>query len=137
MATKNKKNAQYKRNGGFVRRYHDMLGSPAYRDLRPAARCLLEEFQRIYRPSRNGFLSISTRDAAKLLKVSEPTAQKAFYDLASHGFIKLEEGHYWQQGKAREWRLTFEPFEGSEPTDDWRFWKPNSKKTPTKKTYVL
>lgn len=114
---------KYQRTGGYIRRYEELLKSPAYRDLSCPARCLLEEFQRIYRPSRNGKLSISTKDAAELLGVAESTASRAFHSLVSHGFLKLVKGELWQQRKAREYRLTFEPHEGREPTDDWAKWK--------------
>ncbi|MES9922486.1 MAG: hypothetical protein ABW152_00215 [Candidatus Thiodiazotropha endolucinida] len=108
-----------------MQKWEEILSSPAYRDLKPVARCLIEEFQRLYRPGRNGQLSISTKNAAKLLKVTEPTAIKAFIEVEEHGFIKLSEGHSWMERKAREWRLTFEPGNNNqEPTDEWRDWKP-------------
>jgi hypothetical protein len=117
----------------FLRRTLEMLDSPAYRDLKPADRCLLEEFQRIFMPHRNGALSISTRNAMIRLNVSEPTAIKAFKNLETHGFIVLMKGQLWQQRKAREWRLTFEPCNGREPTDEWRGWR----KSPTEKKGVI
>lgn len=113
------------RSGGYMRLFHEIFESPAYRDLSTVERALLLEFQRIYLPSRNGVLSISTRNAAQRLNVSEDTACKAFYGLVSHGLLVLMEGHYWQQRKAREWRLTFEPCNNREPTDEWKFWKPD------------
>ena len=112
-----------KRAGPFVQLHEEILESPAYRDLNPVARCLLTEFQRIYRPSRNGLLSISVMNAGKLIKANKDTASKAFRSLAEHGFIVLTKGEYWQERLAREWRLTFEPCNGREPTDDWKRWK--------------
>lgn len=110
--------------GGFVMRYRKMLDSEAYRSLSCEARCLLEEFQRIYHPNHNGKLSISTRKAKELLGVSEPTAGQAFYELASCGFIALTRNELWQERKARQWRLTFEPSAGHQPTDEWMRWDP-------------
>ena len=131
----------YKRSGSYVQRYEIMLASPAYRDLSPNARCLLEEFQRIYRPGRNGALSISTRNATKLLNVAEPTAMKAFDSLTTHGFLILKNHENWFQRMAREWALTFEPLNNREPTDEWKNWTPENpysvidrKKSSTKKT---
>ena len=60
----------------------------------------------------------------KLLRVSEKTAQNAFYELIEHGFIVLTKGEIYVQRKAREWRLTIEPCNEREPTDDWRQWEP-------------
>ncbi|MBT2988023.1 MAG: hypothetical protein KME65_03575 [Candidatus Thiodiazotropha sp. (ex Ctena orbiculata)] len=111
-----------------MQKWEEILSSPAYRDLKPAARCLIEEFQRLYRPGRNGRISISTKNAARLLNVTEPTAIKAFHEVEEHGFIRLSEGHSWMERKAREWRLTFEPGNNNqEPTDEWREWVPKNK----------
>ena len=112
-----------KRAGSFIQLHEEILASPAYRDLNPVARCLLTEFQRIYRPSRNGRLSISVMNAAKLIRANKDTASKAFRSLAEHGFIVLTKGAYWQERLAREWRITFEEFNGREPTDDWKQWR--------------
>lgn len=108
----------------FVLLEEKILASPAYRDLKPAERCLLTEFQRIFRPWRNGQLSISVVNAAQLIHVNKDTASTAFWSLAAHGFIALTRGEYWQERLAREWRLTFECCNGREPTNDWRRWKP-------------
>ena len=113
-----------KRAGYFIMLHEEILASPAYRDLTPAARSLLTEFQRIYRPNRNGQLSISVVNAAQLIRVNKDTALKKFNSLAEHGFIVLTRGEYWQERLAREWRLTFEPCKGREPTDGWKRWKP-------------
>lgn len=124
-----------KLTGKFVQRYESMISSPAYRDLSTVARCLLEEFQRIYLPSRNGKLSISTRNAAKRLKVSEPTAINAFYDLEEHGFIVLVNHELWLERKAREWRLTFErTLGGGLATDEWAQWKGSPLSSQRKKS---
>ena len=115
----------FKRAGYYIRLYEEILASPAYRDLTPAARSLLTEFQRIYRPTRNGQLSISVVNAAQLIHVNKDTASKAFRSLAEHGFIALTKGEYWQERLAREWKLTFECCDRKEPTDDWKRWKPS------------
>ena len=78
----------------------------------------------MYRPNRNGQLSLSVRNAEKLVHANKDTVSKAFDNLAANGFIELVRGEYWQEGKAREWRLTFEPCSGREPTDEWRAWQP-------------
>jgi DNA-binding transcriptional MocR family regulator len=127
------KSKAYRRSGGYVQKWEEILSSPAYRDLKPVARCLIEEFQRLYRPGRNGQLSISTKNASRLLNVTEPTAIKAFKEVEAHGFIKLSEGHRWTERKAREWRLTFEPGNNNqEPTDEWRDWQPKNNHRPKK-----
>lgn len=113
-----------KRPGGWHTSHEEWLASPAYRSLSLVARCLLTEFQRIHRPSRNGHLSISVENAAKLLNVSANTARKGFYELAERGFLALRADYCYTKGKATEYRLTIEPYNGREPTDDWREWQP-------------
>jgi DNA-binding transcriptional MocR family regulator len=116
--------SRFKRKGGYIQKHEEWLSSPAYRDLSLLGRCLLEEFQRVHRPGRNGKLVLSVRTAADLLNVSTDTASKAFHELAEHGFIDLVTGEYWQERKAREWKLTFEQMNAREPTDDWKHWEP-------------
>lgn len=125
--------AKYKRKGGFIMRHEEILVSLAYRDLSTVAKCLLEEFQRIYRRGRNGTLSISVKRASKLLHVHKDTAGKAFYELAEHGFIAPKKGSNWRERLAREWALTFEELSGREPTDDWKKWEPGK---PVVKLYM-
>lgn len=117
-----------RRAGSYIQKHEEWLSSPAYRDLSCAARCLLDEFLRVYRPGRNGTLSISQRNAASLLGVHKNTATKAFRELDDHGFLVLTQGQYWQEGKAREWHLTIEVHEGREPTDNWKHWTPKEAK---------
>lgn len=106
----------------YVQIYDDVLNSPAYLDLKPPARALLIEFCRIHRPSRNGALSISTREAVDRLNVTEPVALRAFAELTEHGFIRLTNHENWQERKAREWELTICACNGREPRNDWRNW---------------
>lgn len=126
-----------------VRLYDSLLNSPAYLDLKPPARALLVEFLRIHRPSRNGHLSISTREAAARTNVTEPTVIKAFEELAVHGFIRLTSHESWMERKARKWELTILSMNNREPRNDWMQWTEGAnlcplptkkKKTSTKKT---
>lgn len=98
--------------------YRDWFESDAYRSLNCVQRSLLHELHALYLPSRNDVF-LSTRRAAKRLHVNADTARKAFHVLENRGFIKLINGHLWQQRKARTWRLTFMSYNNREPTDDW------------------
>ena len=120
------KTKHYRRSGAFLQQHEQWLTSPAYRDLKCDARCLLTEFQRLYRPDRNGKLSISLVNASTLLRVHPDTAGRAFDDLVEHGFLILRKGELWQRRLAREWELTIYPYEGHEPGDDWQGWKPGN-----------
>ncbi len=124
--------SNYRRNGLFIQKHEDWLSSPAYRHLPPAARCLLEELQRLYRPGNNGNIGLSTRRAGDLVNIKKDTAGKRFKELIKHGFISQEKEAEYRRGQAREWRLTFmSGSDGSNPTDEWKKWKPT---TPQKNT---
>ena len=123
----------HRRPGGYVAIDHVLLDSKAYRDLKPAAKALLIEFANRYRPGRNGYISISVREAEKLVRASRRTVELAFKSLVEHGFIVMTNPHHWQNGRAREWRLTFQPgANNTEPTDEWERWRPSSRGTEFK-----
>ncbi|EIJ34524.1 hypothetical protein [Thiothrix nivea] len=109
---------------------NSLLNSPAYLDLKPPARALLVEFLRIYRPSRNGELSISLRTATERLNVTEPVAMNAFVELAEHGFIRLRNLESWQERKARQWELTMHKVGNREAWNDWMQWQPGANLCP-------
>ena len=108
----------------FIKIESKWFESPAYRDLRPVAKCLLNEFLNIYRPTRNGKLSLSTRNAAERIGVAENTVINAYHDLVEHGFLILTSHHNWTQGMAREFELTVRGIDVRAPKDSWREWKP-------------
>jgi len=101
----------------------DWFESPAYRNLSMTARNLLTEFLNIYRPGRNGKLSISTRNASERLSVSENTCIKAFGELVEHGFLILTNHENWIQGKARQFELTVRKTDNRVQIDSWKNWE--------------
>jgi hypothetical protein len=113
----------YKKRGRFFPLFHDIFLSSAYRDLTPKARCLLHELQFVEFPNRNGRIGMSETKAAALLGVVPNTASKAFEELMGKGFIeRMFDGDH-TKGLAAEWRLTFLPYDGKEPSDDWKYFK--------------
>ena len=93
------------------------------------SRSLLFEFMSIFTPKRNGTLSISLRRGARLIGVNKDTLSKAYKQLEEHGFIELQRGENWQQGEAREYRLTFEMANGRAATDEWKNWMPKNQRS--------
>ncbi|MEZ5919209.1 MAG: hypothetical protein R3D66_04685 [Alphaproteobacteria bacterium] len=84
------------------------------------ARCILDELQDRYFGNNNGRICLTVEDAAEEIGRSYNTAKTAFWELEEKGFIeRMLEGDY-RKGKAREWRLTYEQYQGREPTDDWK-----------------
>ena len=125
----------------FIKIESSWFESPAYRDLRPVAKCLLTEFLNIYRPGRNGKLVLSIRQAARRVGVVENTVIKAFHELVEHGFLILTSPHRWMQGMAREFELTIRGMDVRVPRDSWKQWQPGKpvatlyrKKNTTSKT---
>ena len=117
--------AQAKKKTYYFQVHEDWFNSDAFRTMQLPARSLLLEFLNIYRPSRNGALVISTRQAKEKLGVAESTAIKAFHELVEHGFLILINYHNWTERKAREFELTIKNRDGREPKDLWKLWKPN------------
>ena len=117
-----KKNNRIQRSGPYFAIYQDMFNSDAFRSLNCKERCLLLELFAFYQPSREDVF-LSTRDAAKRLKIHRDTACKAFKTLEDRGFIRLTQGALWQARLTRTWRLTFMEYQGREPTDEWRDYK--------------
>ena len=121
---------KYRQKGYEARLHEDVMNSPAWLDLRPTPRVLLLEFLLIYRPSRNGKLSISEKAAINRLNVSPKLAARAFYELSEHGFIKISKYQDWMNGQAREWSLTFKPVNSREPTNEYMQWKKGKNMNP-------
>lgn len=113
----------FKHPGGYIGLPRRVFESENYRSLSLRARCVLDELQNLHRPGRNGRIAFSVTQAAQRLNVTENTAAPAFHELAQRGFIALSQDGDWRKGKAREWRLTYEPHNGREPTDDWYYWE--------------
>lgn len=144
MAQKRKKQLykQYEHDGGFVGLPRRVFKSPQYRSLSLTARCLLNELQNLYRPARNGRIVLSVEQGAEALNISYNTAKEGFWQLEGMEFIERMLDCDYSKGKAREWRLTYEPCQGREPTDEWKQHRPlphknrkspsNTEKTPSK-----
>ncbi|MBT3990524.1 MAG: hypothetical protein HOE97_08400 [Rhodospirillaceae bacterium] len=133
--------SKFKRQSNHIRIHYEWFDSPAYRSLSLTARCLLNEFLYVYRPSRNGHLVVSVETAAKRLNKSEETCRNAYYELMETGFLVLSEEARYINGRAREFRLTIYPSNnGREPTDDWQQWTPDNPimriKRPKKKIRI-
>lgn len=126
MAKRNNLFKQFKHPGGIIGLPKRVFDSHAYADLSLTARCLLDELQRIHMPSINGRISLSVFNASKRLKQSQNTVRPAFKELEEHGFIERSLDADWLNGKAREWRLTYEKCQGREPTDEWQNWEPKN-----------
>lgn len=108
-----------------VRHYEWMLKSTAYRALNCHSRCLLTELGRRYDSGNNGDVSMSVREAAKLLGCAIDTACKAFRQLEDRGFIRPHEkgAFHVKVRHATTWILTEFSYAGQKPTKDFMSWE--------------
>lgn len=115
----------------FVRLPHTLLGSPAYRSLRPNSRALLTELIAIYNGANNGDIGLSEADAAQRMGLScRKAASAAFDDLIVVGFIRMASDAYFHvktgERRARRWRLTwlFDNTGRKPPSKEWQQYQP-------------
>jgi DNA-binding transcriptional MocR family regulator len=71
---------------------------------------------------------LSLNEAAENLGLGKATVQRAFVELETKGFLKLEKRGNWYSRRAHDWRLTTKPMHRANgkdaPTQDWVKWKP-------------
>lgn len=120
MSKKKKNHEHYKHPGGWVGLPCRVFKSPEYRALTHKARCLIDELQCIYRDNRNGRIVLSVQHAARNMNCAYNTAKDAYNELQDAQFIEQMLEHRYTKKQAREWRLTFQPYNGREPTDCWK-----------------
>jgi hypothetical protein len=92
----------------FVSLPHYMLRSPSWCSLSPVARSIFLELAAIYNGGNNGYLALSTRDAAERVRCSKDTAARALAELIARGFIECcSRGHFDRKSPhASEYRMT-------------------------------
>ena len=62
---------------------------------------------------------MSARRLASCIGINMDTAAKALRRLIKVGLVDIVSESMWVYGRARAYRLTFRPYEGRIPTDDW------------------
>jgi DNA-binding transcriptional MocR family regulator len=79
-----------------------------------------------YNGYNNGEISMSVREAARLLHIAKDTATKAFRELEHKGFIECNQcGSFnWKAGKATTWILTEHAFDDELPSKEFASWRP-------------
>lgn len=130
MARPNQK-GRSKRQPPYVKLEWYMVQGQAWRALAPSAIAVYVQLSLRFRPSRNGRIGMSVREAARLSNLSEKTAGKALKQLQELGFIKcrIKGAFSWKEGKASEWELTAFPLsEGRAATKEFMHWKPDAEK---------
>jgi hypothetical protein len=114
----------------FVKIDHWVMATMAWLSLSAAARALYVELLRRYNGHNNGEISLSVREAARLVHIAKNTASKAFKELEAKGFIKRHVcGSFnWKRRHATTWILTEHEFEDEPATKEFARWRPERKK---------
>lgn len=125
MAKKNKPKLGFDQRGGVLAVSRAMFESCAYESMPPTAKVLMTLLQLQWRNDKA--VAYGVREAGKKIGCKPETAGKAFKVLEVRGFIVRETESLFNSkngSKAREWRLTWMPFEYRNPTHDWEKWQP-------------
>jgi len=113
-----KRKPSFRRRDGVLGIPRIMVRSPAYRDLPALARAAIIELQDVY---RGGAVHMSTRRLAERLGVDQSTAARSLTALLESGFLEVLSESDRLGRRAREYRLTWMPFEGREAGDEYLF----------------
>jgi len=122
--SKKKKALPFDKRGGVLAINRRMLNSDAYKTLKPYDKVLLLLLHEQWRNERP--VAYSVREAEKKIPCNIKTASKSFNKLQEVGFIVCKEQSLFNSrtgSKAREWRLTWLPYQDNEPTNDWEKWR--------------
>lgn len=122
-----------------IQLYAWMMDSPAWRSLSLGARSLLLEVWYRHNGQNNGQISMSVREAARLLNCGRNTPMKLFDELQEKGFLeatkrgsfdwKVARDHPTNKGRATTWRLTMERCNGDPATKEFMRWRPEKKQS--------
>jgi hypothetical protein len=111
----------------FVAVFKGTTREPAWRALSHGARSLYVALKSRYHTKLQGYVYLSTRDAAEELGSfsHRDNVRRWFRELQYYGFIKMITPGYLGvegRGKAPHWRLTEVPYLGQQPTRDYQQW---------------
>lgn len=131
MARK-KQSLPFDKAGGVVVTQRRMYSSTAFLNLSPQAKALREQMQVHWRNDKP--VAFGIREAEEKIPCSKKIAIRAFKELEKNGFIVMVDECFFDSttnSRSRTWRLTWLPFNGRAPTNEWEKVHgeiPNSKK---------
>jgi len=133
---KSKINATGRNEGGgqYLAISYKMARTQAFRSLTGTTLKVWIELRTRFNGHNNGLVSLSLREAAALLGMSQTTAHRALTELEEKGFIKRRTRGSWYGRKAAEFILTDRPYNGHEATRDWQRWRPKNKSSVPRRT---
>jgi len=110
----------FDKRGGTLAINRRMLNSEAYRALKPSDKVLMLLMHEQWRNEKP--VSYGVREASAKIPCSINTASKSFATLQQLGFIECVEQSQFNSrlgSRARDWRLTWLPYMGKPPTNEW------------------
>lgn len=120
MTSRTKIRLPFDNRGGVIVQRRPFLESERYLSLSSQAKVLITLMQIHWRNDQP--VGYGIREAVKKIPCAKGTAQKAFKELEKKGFIvKIDESLFNSRfmSKSRTWRLTWLPYHGKAPTNDW------------------
>lgn len=120
MARRKKSGLPFDSRGGTLVLLRRMIVSPAWLGLTAQAKALLVLMQVHWRADEP--VAYGVREAMEKIPCAKGTAQRAFAELQQGGFIQVVDLSLFnsrEQSKSRTWRLTWMPWQGREPTNEW------------------
>jgi hypothetical protein len=121
----------------FLKVEHWIFKTEAWRSLSAQARAVYIEIAQRFNGSNNGEISLSVREAARLVNIAKDTASRAFHELENKGFIRRNTcGSFnWKLKQATTWILTEHSFMDKAATKEFARWSPkNSEPDPNSGT---
>lgn len=107
-------------DGQYLPIPYSMARHPAWRSLSGPAVKVWIEIRCRYNGRNNGQLSLSLREAASLLGMSQTTAKRAFEELIKKGFLIRRSQGQWYGRKAAEYVVTDRSIDGGAPLRNWQ-----------------
>lgn len=121
MASKKSKDKlPFDSRGGVIVQRRSMIESNAYYSLTARAKVLLTLLQLHWKNDTP--VGYGIREAMEKIPCAKGTAQKAFQELEMAGFTEKVDDSLFNSrlgSKTRTWRLTWMPYKGKPPTNEW------------------
>jgi DNA-binding MarR family transcriptional regulator len=116
------------KSNGFIKLDRDLIATDAWQALTAGEIALLIHLWSKHNGKNNGALRCGVREIEHRFGCSSKTAVSLLRGLQDKGFVaRTARGAFNQKtgsGRASRWRLTTEPWNGSDPTREFLSWTP-------------
>lgn len=120
MARKKRSLPFDRHEGGVIVIQRRLVESVAYLTLSPQAKALINLLQVHWHNDKP--VAYGVREAMAKIPCSKLKARETFTELSEKGFIEMINESWFDSrtgSKSRTWRLTWLPWHGKKPTNDW------------------